>query len=488
MSDEAKGETQEAIPAEAVVRRRRGISIVWAVPIIAAIVAGGLWIQALRERGPLVTVVFDDGNGLEAGKTVVLFQGVAVGTVESVDLSQNLETVVTQIRLEASAERMAQDGAKYWIVRPSFGIGGLTGLETLVSGPYIGVVPGDGASQTDFTGVSEPPMEATRMPGLRILLEADQLGSLTLGSPVAFRKIQIGEVTGYALRKDKSKVDLTVTVYDAHRELIREGSRFWNASGVKVTIGAGGLKVKSQSLAALLLGGISVVNPGGTTITPPARSGASFRLYRSEHEFKRRDRIREGLNIRLESTSLGSVRPGDPVSYREVQVGEVIDAELAPGSQHVFLSANIWKEYAPLVRTNSRFWNASGIRAHFGLFSGLDISVESLESLVSGGVAFATPDDPGGEVPNGTAFSLADAPKDNWLSWAPRLLSAVGGVVRAPAKLVKKGVNDLTGSGRKGESQAVAEDSSQAVGAPPSDEPKREPHRTPRLHGGPLRR
>ena len=486
MAEESKQNPDEDASAKAVIRKRRRFSIVWLVPLVAALIAGGLWLQALQERGPLVTVVFDDGSGLEAGKSTVQFQGVEVGTVETVVLSKDLERVITTIRLDSSAKQMAQKGAEYWIVRPTFGIGGLSGLETLVSGSFIGVVPGDGPPQVRFDGLGEPPMSAVRIPGLKLRLKARELGSLSVGSPVAFRQIQVGEVTGYVLREDRTGVELTIVIYEPHRTLVREKSRFWNASGVKVSLGAKGLKIKTQSLAALVLGGVSFSTPAGDRAGGAAATDTLFALHENQHAVLRDELIDEGLNIILVASSLGSVRNGDSVFYREIQVGEVTGARLAPDSRDVHLEVNIWSEYAPLVRVNSQFWNASGLNAHFGLFSGLDVSVESLESLVAGGIAFATPDEPGVRVEGGSIFTLAPKASEDWTQWAPKIGRAVGDVVRAPAEIVRGGVRAL--EGKPAEAEPAAEEAEQAESQPSAgasrERQQRRDERRPRLRSG----
>ena len=422
---------------EAEVRKRRGISVVWIVPIIAAIVAGGLWLQSIQSRGPVVTVIFDDGSSLEAGKTKVLFEGVEVGRMQSVELAADLKSVETTIQLDESAQKMALEGAEYWVVRPSIGIGGISGLETLVSGSYVGVIPGKGEKKKRFVAVGQPPMATTRIPGLQLTLSSSGLASLEVGSPIAFRQIQVGEVTGYQLREDRSGVELTAVIYERHQHLVRENSKFWNASGIKVTLGAAGLEVETQSLAALLLGGISFTTPKGDRAGGEVKDGSPFELFTDFDSVKRERRIQNGLVVILESASAGSVKRGDPVSYREVKVGEVLRQKLGSESSKVLVYVNIWPKYAALVRDNSVFWNASGIKAHFGLFSGLDLSMESLESLIAGGIAFATPDDPGARVANNSYFKIAEKPEDRWLNWAPRIKTAASAVLKAPVRVLE---------------------------------------------------
>jgi paraquat-inducible protein B len=422
---------------EAEVRKRRGISMVWIVPIIAAIVAGGLWLQSIQSRGPVVTVIFDDGSSLEAGKTKVLFEGVEVGRMQSVELAADLKSVETTIQLDESAQKMALEGAEYWVVRPSIGIGGISGLETLVSGSYVGVIPGKGEKKKRFVAVGQPPMATTRIPGLQLTLSSSGLASLEVGSPIAFRQIQVGEVTGYQLREDRSGVELTAVIYERHQHLVRENSKFWNASGIKVTLGAAGLEVETQSLAALLLGGISFTTPKGDRAGGEVKDGSPFELFTDFDSVKRERRIQNGLVVILESASAGSVKRGDPVSYREVKVGEVLRQKLGSESSKVLVYVNIWPKYAALVRDNSVFWNASGIKAHFGLFSGLDLSMESLESLIAGGIAFATPDDPGARVANNSYFKIAEKPEDRWLNWAPRIKTAASAVLKAPVRVLE---------------------------------------------------
>jgi paraquat-inducible protein B len=267
-------------------------SAVWVVPVVAAIVAGYLVYNRVHEYGPKITIRFKDAGGLKTGQTPVRYRGVQVGEVAAVDLSEDRQHALVTVRLRRSGVSVAREGTVFWIVRPEVGIGNITGLGTVITGPQIEVLPGAGKPASEFLGRETPPVALERN-GLKIVLITGHLGSLKLGSPVSYRGIEVGAVQDSRLGADASKVNI-----------------------------------------------------------------------------------------------------------------------------HVFIR----QRYAKLVRKGSKFWNVSGVDIRGGLFRGLEINVESLTSLVAGGIAFATPDDPkDGSVKGGTAFPLHDKPKKEWLEWAPKI-------------------------------------------------------------------
>jgi paraquat-inducible protein B len=273
----------------------------------------------------------------------------------------------------------------------------------------------------------------------------------------------------------------TSVLYDVHIEeryapLVRVNTRFWNASGVGVHVGLGGLDIATDSLESILEGGFEFATPDRPGA--PARDGALYALH-DEAEPKWLAwapripaRKPKGLEILLESFSVGSLKKGDPVYYRQIRVGEVGDHELTADAKTVRSRLRIEPRYATLVRSNSRFWNVSGIGVHFGL-GGLDIRTGSLETLLAGGVAFATPDEPGPKVEAGTVFPLHPKAEEEWERWSPLLPVGPG-----PAESVEHAIHADThrhlfrGSV---ESEALAPEAPAPVATAPADEPESAP-------------
>ncbi len=256
-----KGQVEQDEVPEVAVAERRGISIVWLIPLVAAAIAIWLAYTTLSEKGPTITITFKTAEGLEAGKTRVKYKDVEVGLVESAKLSDDLSHIVVTASMDKSIAGHVTEGAQFWIVRPRIGISGVSGLSTLLSGVYVEMQPGEGAPSKSFTGLEEPPPIASDVPGTRYLLHADRLGSIGRGSAVYYRDVVVGQVLSYALADDQRGLDLQIFVSAPHDKLVRSDSRFWSASGVDVSVGANGVNVQMQSLQALLAGGIAFDTP-----------------------------------------------------------------------------------------------------------------------------------------------------------------------------------------------------------------------------------
>jgi paraquat-inducible protein B len=283
--------TGEELP-RARVRRRRLFNLAWIIPIIAAAVAGWLIWERMRERGPEVTITFNDGGGLRVGLTPVKYRGVVIGEVSDVALSEDHKRVLVRVRLQRSAEPIAREGAVFWIVRPQVGFGNVTGLNTVLTGPEIHVLPGKGDTvKKEFAGLDSAPV---------------------------------------------------------------------------------GLET-------------------------------------------------EGLKIILRAERPRSIRPNTPVNYRGVEVGMVQKLELGPNSMSADIHVLIFQRYASLVRQGSAFWDTSGVNVRGGLLKGIEVEIESLRTIATGGIEFATPSEKAPRVKPGTVFFLHDKPREEWLSWLPRI-------------------------------------------------------------------
>jgi paraquat-inducible protein B len=259
---------------QARVRRRRLFRVAWVVPIIAAAVAGWLIYERMRSFGPEITIAFKDGGGLRVGQTPVKYRGVQIGEVTGVELSKDHQQVLVTARLRRSAASVANDGAAFWIVRPQVGLGSVTGLNTVLSGPEIEVRPGNGEAKRQFVGRENPPLEQN---GFRLVLRAERPKSLRQHSPVYYRGIEVGHVQKIDIGPNAASADVTVLVDTRYAPLIREGSAFWDSSGLTVRGGIlKGLQFDFESLRALATGGVEFASPPGS---PRAKPGTVFFLY-----------------------------------------------------------------------------------------------------------------------------------------------------------------------------------------------------------------
>lgn len=314
-----------------VIRRRRGLPLVWLVPLVAALIGGWLAWRTLGERGPSITITFDTAEGLDPGKTKVRYRDVDVGTVQGVEVSPDLSSVVVTVRMVKGAAGYLNQGTRFWVVRPRLGFGGVSGLGTLVSGAYIGIDPGQGDRVSEFRGLEEPPLIRSSSPGRRFSLNADRLGGLGPGSPIYYRGIQVGEVVGYEFTKDWQALTLPIFIHAPYDRIVRPNTRFWNASGVSVSVGSGGPTVSVESLQALATGGVSFETPGlggpqdgGKT----AEEGTSFPLYENRNAANEARYTRRIPFLVHFDGSVRGLHPGSSVEFRGIKVGEVTDIRL----------------------------------------------------------------------------------------------------------------------------------------------------------------
>ncbi|TRO18521.1 MCE family protein [Ectopseudomonas mendocina] len=487
------------------------------------------------QAGIKIVVKLSDFDGLQEGRTPVMYKGIQVGSLKTMKVDRDLNSATAELTINPLAEEYLVEGSDFWVVKPSISLAGITGLEALVKGNYIAVRPGEKGNPParNFVARSKAPPLDLGAPGLHLVLFTDQLGSIEVGSPVLYRQIKVGSVQSYQLSRDNRQVVLGVHIEPDYVHLVNTSTRFWNASGITLKGGLSGVEVKSESLQTLLAGGIAFETPDlqaarsdrqvqrfalhadrdsalqlgqqitirvadGDGLQPGtllrykglevgkvenlsltddlqavilnvritqaaeqiAREGTQFWVVKPELSLTRTANLgtlvsgqylevqlpaqkgarrteftaltspsnqavrEEGLRLVLSAPRRGSIKPGVIVSYREVPVGKVVDFELGPTSDRVLIHVLIEPRYAPLVRSGSRFWNASGIGVDAGLFKGLKVRTESLEALIEGGIAFATPNNPemGGPALPGQTFALFDEPQEAWMQWAPKIV------------------------------------------------------------------
>ncbi|MFH1630543.1 MAG: MlaD family protein [Pseudomonadota bacterium] len=545
---------------------RSGISPIWILPIVALLIAGWIVYKSVVDAGIKVTIKFDNAQGLEKEKTRVIYRGIPIGMVKNLTISKDFRSVDVLVEFVKEARKQLRKNTKFWMVAPTISPRGITGLETILKGNYITMLPGGGEAAYHFVALSSPPPFSSDEPGgLNIRLIADSLGSLAQGSEVYYKGIKAGVVQKFNLN-DKGAVTIDVYISKEYAQEVKKFSRFYNVSGVTFEGGLSGFKIRSEGLSALMMGGVTFFTPEEAVDAQKAVDGDSFRLFgnieMAEQEGKRitllfddgkgiseRTQIRykgveigkvfkielnkertgiqvtasiqrqyrsllrggtkfwlvepqfglagaknletiisgvyitlrpgdgkpertfkalseppksiepgKGLKIILVGERLGSLRANDPVYFRQIKVGTVTGYSLSKDATSALISVDIEEYYAPLVRTTSKFWNVSGLKVDFGLFKGATVQTESMEAILKGGIAFATPEkvsatanegrfnrgvplegpgskkataeaeasvgkEPSGKpAKNGDRFVLHDQPKDEWLKWQPEIM------------------------------------------------------------------
>ncbi|MFT0179625.1 MULTISPECIES: PqiB family protein [Pseudomonas] len=312
-------------PTPEVRRSRWSVSLIWLVPIVAALIGLSMVIHSWASRGPTITVTFLTAEGLEAGKTQVKYKNVVIGTVSDIQLAPDRNRVITTIELEKSAEGFATKDARFWVVRPRFGVNGVSGVDTLVSGAFIGADIGDSTeSHRDFRGLEQPPALIHGASGKRFIVTADDIGSLDVGSPVYYRRIQVGRVVSFHLNQDGKGVSAQIFVDSPYDRFVTANSRFWNASGVDVSLSASGLKLNTQSLATVVAGGIAFVTPEWPKDPQEADEDQSFTLF-DDQASALAPPDGEPFYVRMRfQQSLRGLATGAPVEFLGMNVGRVV--------------------------------------------------------------------------------------------------------------------------------------------------------------------
>jgi paraquat-inducible protein B len=317
------------LPQATVVRRKRmRISIVWIIPILAAIVAMGIAIQRVLSEGPTITIAFKAGDGIEAGKTFIKYKDVRIGLVTAVELSEDYSSVLVKAKIAKHAAGLMVDDAKFWVVEPRISLTGVSGLNTLLSGNYIGFQAGRSVQdQRTFVGLNEPPT-ITNQPGQQFQLKSATLGSLGVGTPIYYRRLTVGHVATYNLAADGKSVEMTVFVDAPYDKYVTPGTRFWNASGINVSVGAGGVEVRTESLAAIIAGGVAFDTPDFLPPANPAPRGTPFTLYSTRAiAMKQPDPVERRYVLHF-NESVRGLSVGAPVTLFGLPVGEVTSVGL----------------------------------------------------------------------------------------------------------------------------------------------------------------
>ncbi|WP_460410689.1 MULTISPECIES: PqiB family protein [unclassified Pseudomonas] len=317
-------------PGQAPVKTRRfSISLVWIVPIVAVLVGISLVVHNVMQEGPTIIVNFKTGSGLTANKTEVKYRNVVIGQVTDVELSNDQKSVDATIKLSKQAETFTREDSQFWVVRPRIGAGGVSGIDTLLSGDYIGADIGQADNRAKhFKGLENPPPITYGEPGKRFMLHAPDLGSLDIGSPVYYRKIPVGQVVTYALNPEGKGVDIEVFIHAPNDAFVTENTRFWNASGIDINVGANGFAVKTESLSTMLVGGIAFRAPDYSPNDVAAADDKDFELFADQQSALAPPNGKAQYMVLCFEQSLRGLKVDAPVEFLGMEIGRVVGINL----------------------------------------------------------------------------------------------------------------------------------------------------------------
>jgi paraquat-inducible protein B len=312
--------------SRAVGRRQTRLSLVWIIPIVAAIIGAWVAVTRILAEGPKITIVFRSAEGLEAGKTKIQYNGVDIGTVSTIRLSDDHRSVIISAQMAPKTQSFLVDDTQFWVVRPRISGASVTGLGTLISGAYIGMEIGQSrASKRDFVALENQPVVTIETPGRFFLLKTPDLGSLDNGTPIYFRRLQVGQVTSYELEPDGKSLRIKVFVNAPYDQYVTSNTRFWQASGIDVSLSASGLSVQTQSMLSILVGGIAFETPAEGPVLPAADAETQFHLFPNRAEAFRLPARNPQTYLLVFKQSVRGLTVGAPVEFKGIPIGEVAE-------------------------------------------------------------------------------------------------------------------------------------------------------------------
>lgn len=307
------------------ITKQRKVSTVWLIPLVALLMGGWMLYEYISRSGPEITLVMKDASSIEVGKTLIKSRNVKVGVVTDVKLSEGYDHIVLKATMDKDAERMLKEDTLFWVVKPRIGKEGITGLDTLLSGSYIEIQPGQAPTpKFEYKVLDLPPVAPPDAKGLRVILAHDKAGKLSVGDPVIYQGFTAGRVELVHFDVERNKALYQLFIFEPYDDLIRSGTFFWISSGIDFQLNADGLTVRLDSVESLLGGGVSFGVPEGEKPGDPIKMQMSqFTLYDSQQD------VTEGLYSQyLEyvmnfDESVRGLVAGAPVEYRGLRVGTV---------------------------------------------------------------------------------------------------------------------------------------------------------------------
>ena len=316
--------------AHATVRRSRRVSAMWLIPLIAVAIGGWLAWDTLSKKGPIITLSFETAEGLQAGQSQLKFKDIVLGTVQDLELTPDHSHVLVKIATTRQAEPLLTDTTIFWVVKPRLFAGNLSGLGTLLSGAYVGMLPGTtaGKPQHVFVGREDPPVLETNVPGHSFLLRASRVGSISVGSPIFFRDLDVGTVLGWDITNMARTVTIHAFVRAPYDSYVNDETRFWDASGVSLQLAGSGVSVQMESLRALLLGGIAFDTPDDKAQAPISAESHLFPLFKDRETADAASYSRQIPAVAYFGGSVQGLGPGSEVTIHGLVVGHVTAVQL----------------------------------------------------------------------------------------------------------------------------------------------------------------
>jgi len=462
---------QRTLPHAATHRSRR-VSIIWIVPAVAVAIGAWLAWDTLSKEGPTIKVSFDSGEGLQAGQSQLKYKDIVFGTVKSLELAPDRAHVIATIATTHEAKPLLTEGTLFWVVKPRFFAGNISGIETLLSGSYVGMLPAanPGKSQHEFAGREDPPVLGTYVPGRTFLLKSKRIGSVSVGSPIFFRDLNVGEVLGWDIADMAEYVTIHAFVRAPYDGYVHDQTRFWNASGLSIKLGGAGIDVQMESLKALLLGGIAFETPVADIHTVETAADHVFPLFADHEMANAASYTRKIPAISYFPGSVSGLAPGASVTVHGLKVGEVTEVRLSYDAAKDEILAPVRYEIEPerVVGVGKRVFNTDAESVQALLKQGLRASLQSanlitgqqnvaLDFVTDAPEAEVTMDGPDFVVPatEGAGFSGLTASATELLNKVNQMpfeqigkdlegiLKSVNDVARGPQ--MKKAVTDLAG-------------------------------------------
>ncbi len=329
------------------IKKKSGFSLVWLIPIITALIGGWLIFKTLSEKGPNITINFKTAEGIEAGKTKIKYKDIEIGVVDSVHFSKDFSHIIVKASMEKGSQSFLRRGTRFWVVKPRLSLRGVSGLGTLLSGAYLEIEPGQGALQKHFVGLDVPPVIKADVAGIRIVLLAEKLGSIDTGSPVYYHGILAGETLGWKLGNDRKSIFIHVFVKAPYDKLVQSNTRFWNVSGMDVSIGTEGINVRTESLHSLLYGGIAFETPDTLEQVTENVEGLVFTLYDDLKSIQEHYYTKKITFILFFDGSVRGLNIGAPVEFKGIKVGSVKDVRLEFNSRDTSFRIPVLIEVEP---------------------------------------------------------------------------------------------------------------------------------------------
>lgn len=355
----------------------RRLSWIWLVPLLSLLITGWLVYQHYLEADISIQIEFDSGEGLVPGRTEVRFQGIEIGKVKQISLQPQTEKVLARIDIHSRFEFLLRESTQFWLVKPQVSSSGVSGLDTLLTGSYLTLRSGDGLFNDQFVALKEAPPLAEDAPGLHVQLVTDTLGSIHEGTPVHYRKMQVGEVLRYQFSPQQDQVIIDIHIQPEFSALVRQQSRFWNSSGVSVSGSLAGIKVQTESLTALLVGGISFYNPEHIEDEGPSKNGDQFQLFADFNS------VDAGLPIRIEfKTAQGLVEGDTKILYKGLTAGVLKKIYLKDSLDAVDAEFMMDPRTEAVLNSGAQFWlvkpqvSLSGVSGLETLLSGSHIEMK----------------------------------------------------------------------------------------------------------------